>query len=229
MSKEADVRAEERYGQRESGKIMEESEALREQEKEAIIHQLNPHFIFNLLGAVRITVRTDPELAYDRIYDFSRYLRAVLRSFESRENVPFKEEVSDVLSFMNLEKLRFGDRIGFHTDIREEGFMLPPLLVMRLVDNALIHGLQRGERRGTIMLKSYRTTSEYIVQVEDDGTGFDAEVYESLPGDGGPKAGGLLNARYRMKTMVNGNLEIQSFIGIGTVVTLHIPILDRKA
>lgn len=208
---------------------MEESEELREQEKEAIIHQLNPHFIFNLLGAVRIAIRTDPELAYDRIYDFSRYLRAVFRSFESRENVLFKEEVSDVLSFINLEKLRFGDRIGFCTDIREEGFMLPPLSVIRLVENALIHGLERGERRGTIMVRSYRTPSEYIVQVEDDGTGFDAEAYERLSGDGGPKAGGLLNARYRMKTMVNGSLDIQSFIGIGTVVTLHIPVLNREA
>lgn len=208
---------------------MEELEELRKQEKEAIIHQLNPHFIFNLLGAVRIAVRTDPELAYDRIYDFSRYLRAVFRFLESRENVPFKEEVSDVLSFMNLEKLRFGDRIRFRTDIREEGFMLPPLSVVQLVDNALIHGLQRGEKRGTITLRSYRTSLEYIVQVEDDGTGFDAETYESLSDDDGPEAGGLLDARYRMKTMVNGNLDIQSFIGIGTVVTLHIPVWDGKA
>lgn len=208
---------------------MEESEELRKQEKEAIIHQLNPHFIFNLLGAVRIAVRMEPELAYDRIYDFSRYLRAVFRSFESQENVLFKEEVRDVLSFVNLEKLRFGDRIRFCTDIKEENFMLPPLSVLRLVDNALIHGLQRGERRGTIVLRSYRTPSEYIVQVEDDGTGFDAEAYESLPGDGGPGAGGLLNARYRMETMVSGNLEVQSYIGIGTVVTLHIPVLNGKA
>lgn len=85
-----------------------------------MIHQLNPHFIFNLMGAVRIAVRTDPELAYDRLYDFSRYLRAVFRSLESRENVSFREEVSDVRSFINLEKLRFGDRIRFRTDIKEE-------------------------------------------------------------------------------------------------------------
>ena len=194
-----------------------------------MIHQLNPHFIFNLMGAVRIAVRTDPELAYDRLYDFSRYLRAVFRSLESRENVSFREEVSDVRSFINLEKLRFGDRIRFRTDIKEEGFALPPLSVMVLVDNALIHGLEKGERRGTITLRSYRMPSEYIVQVEDYGTGFDAKAYESLPGDDGPKAGGLLNARYRMETMVNGSMDIQSFDGIGTVVTLHIPVLDRKA
>ena len=71
--------------------------------------------------------------------------------------------------------------------------------------------------------------SEYIVQVEDDGTGFDAQAYDDLPGSNGPEAGGLLNARYRMETMVNGQMDIQSFAGVGTVVTLHIPISDRKA
>lgn len=156
-------------------------------------------------------------------------MRAVLRSLESDGNVPFGEEVSDVRSFINLERLRFGDRIRFCMDIREEGFMLPPLSVMLLVDNALIHGMRRGERRGTITVRSYRMPSEYIVQVEDDGTGFDAQAYDDLPGSNGPEAGGLLNARYRMETMVNGQMDIQSFAGVGTVVTLHIPISDRKA
>ncbi len=212
-----------------TGVKMEELEELRKKEKEAVIRQLNPHFIFNLLGAVRITIKTDPEKAYNGIYDFSRYLRAVLRSLESDGNVPFREEVSDVCSFINLERLRFGDRIRFCMDIREEGFMLPPLSVMLLVDNALIHGMRRGERRGTITVRSYRMPSEYIVQVEDDGTGFDAQAYDDLPGSNGPEAGGLLNARYRVETMVNGQMDIQSFAGVGTVVTLHIPISDRKA
>lgn len=208
---------------------MEELEELRKQEKEAVIHQLNPHFIFNSLGAVRIASRIDPELAYDSIYDFSRYLRAVFRSLESRKNVSFKEEVNDVCSFINLEKLRFGDRMEFRADIREESFMLPPLSILPLVENALVHGLQKGDRRGTITLRSFRIPSSYVVQVEDDGTGFDAGAYEGLPGDDGADAGSLLNVRYRMETMVNGRMDIQSFGGIGTVVTLQIPVSDRKA
>lgn len=190
---------------------------------------MNPHFIFNSLGAVRIASRIDPELAYDSIYDFSRYLRAVFRSLESRKNVSFKEEVNDVRSFINLEKLRFGERMEFRADIREESFMLPPLSILPLVENALVHGLQKGDRRGTITLRSFRIPSSYVVQVEDDGTGFDARAYEGLPGDDGADAGSLLNVRYRMETMVNGRMDIQSFDGIGTVVTLQIPVSDRKA
>lgn len=200
-------------------------EDIREQEREAMIHRLNPHFIFNTLGAVRIAVRTDPELAYDRIYDFSRYLRAVMWSFESQETVLFRKEADDVLSYINLEKLRFGDKIAFRMDQREKDFMIPPLSVLPLVDNALRHGLQKGERSGTITVRSYRMPHEYIVQVEDDGTGFDAAAYDARPGDGGAKAGGLLNVRYRMKEMVNGGMDILSYSGVGTVVTLHIPVM----
>ena len=208
---------------------MEELEELRQQEKEAVIHQLNPHFIFNSLGAARIAVRTDPELAYESIYGFSRYLRAVLRSLESRENIPLKEEISDVRAFVNLEKLRFGSRIKFRTDIREENFSLPPLSVLALVENAFVHGLQKGDREGTVTVRSCRVPSACIVQVEDDGIGFDAEAYGNLHGDDGPKAGGLLKVRYRMETMTNGRMDIQSFAGVGTVVTLQIPVSERKA
>lgn len=206
--------------------MLKELEELRKEEKEAVIHRLNPHFIFNLLGAVRIITKTDPAAAYDRIYDFSRYLRAVLRSLEGDGTVLFQDEINDVRSFINLEKLRFGDGIRFHMDIREENFMLPPLTVIPLVDNALVHGMRRGEKRGTITVRSYRMPSEYIVQVEDDGTGFDAGPYGGSCENNGPKAEGLLNVKHRMETMVNGRMDIQSYRGIGTVVTLHIPVSE---
>lgn len=200
----------------------------RKQEREAVIHRLNPHFLFNTLGAVRIAVRTQPEFAYDRLYDFSRYLRAVIRSFEEQEPVLFREEADDVLSYLNLEKLRFGDKMIISTDLQEKGFMIPPMSVLPLVDNALRHGLQSGRRKGTIVIRSYRMPKEYIVQVEDDGTGFEAAAYDAAPGDDGTKAGGLLNVRYRMEKMVNGGMDILSYTGVGTVVTLHIPVVAER-
>lgn len=148
---------------------------------------------------------------------------------ESRENISLKEEMEDVCAFVNLEKLRFGDRIRFQTDIREENFGLPPLSVLALVENAFVHGLKKGDRKGTITVRSCRTPSACVVQVEDDGTGFDAEAYENLPGSDGPQAGGLLKVRYRMEAMVNGRMDIQSYAGAGTVVTLQVPVLERRA
>lgn len=200
-------------------------EDIREREREAVLRRLNPHFLFNTLGAVRIAVRTDPDLAYDRIYDLSRYLRAVMRSLERWENVPFRDEMNVVLAYVNLEKLRFGDKIAFRMELQEKDFMIPLLSVLPLVDNALRHGLQRGERKGTVTVRSYRVLHEHIVQVEDDGTGFDAAAHGELPDDGGAKEGGLPSVRYRMEKMVNGGMDILSYSGVGTVVTLHIPVM----
>lgn len=111
-------------------------ESIREKERKEMIRRLNPHFLFNTLGAVRIVVRTDPEQAYDRIYDFSRYLRAVISSFEKQDTIPFQEELDNVSSYVNLEKMRFGDKVAFNMDLREKDFKIPPLSVLPLVENA---------------------------------------------------------------------------------------------
>jgi len=202
-------------------------EDIREKERKDLIRRLNPHFLFNTLGAVRIIVRTDPELAYDRIYDFSRYLRAVIGSVEEQGNILFQEEMDNVSSYINLEKLRFGDKIMFRTQLREKDFRIPPLSVLPLVDNALRHGLQRGRRKGTIMIRSCRIPQEYIVQVEDDGMGFETAAYDASSGEAGRKAGGLSDVRYRMEKMINGSVDILSYTGVGTVVTLHIPVMTE--
>ncbi|MBD5453588.1 MAG: histidine kinase [Lachnospiraceae bacterium] len=201
----------------------EEAEKIKEQERQRIIHQIDPHFVFNTLGAIRIATKTNADLAYDMIYDFSKYLRAVLHTLTHRENILFKDEAEHVIAYLNLEKMRFGDNIVFRMDIQTEDFMLPPLSLAPLVDNAVRHGLQRGKRKGVVTLRTYQTAVEYIVQVEDDGVGFETAKYNALPADDSAQAGGLQRVRYLMEDMADGSMEIKSFIGTGTVVTLHIP------
>ena len=69
---------------------------------------------------------------------------------------------------------------------------------------------------------------EYIVQVEDDGTGFETAAYDAERGKDGWKAGGLSDVRYRVEKMVNGGMDILSYTGVGTVVTLHIPVVAER-
>ncbi len=201
----------------------EEAERIKEQERQRIIHQIDPHFVFNTLGAIRIATKTNADLAYDMIYDFSKYLRTVLHTLAHRENIFFKDEAAHVVTYLNLEKMRFGDDIEFRMDIQTEDFMLPPLSLIPLVDNAVRHGLQRGKRKGVVTLRTYQAAAEYIVQVEDDGVGFETAKYNALPADDGAQAGGLQRVRYLMENMADGSMEIKSFTGTGTIVTLHIP------
>lgn len=205
----------------------EELEKIKERERQRMVRQIDPHFIFNTLGAIRIATKTNADLAYDMIYDFSKYLRAVFHAMVHTESILFKEEVAHVISYMNLEKLRFGENIALHIDIQAEDFRLPPFSVQPLIDNAVRHGLEKGRRKGVVILRSYQTPAEYIVEVEDNGTGFEAADYIRLPADDGPEAGGLQRVRWLMENMTAGKLEIRSLMGIGTVVTLRIP-KDKK-
>jgi signal transduction histidine kinase len=80
--------------------------------------------------------------------------------------------------------------------------------------------LQKG---GTIHVVSYETEDEYLISVEDDGVGFDTNA---LLDD--RKHVGLRNIRERLKVMVNGTLEIESTIGVGTKVLIKIPKEVRR-
>ncbi|MCM1037853.1 MAG: histidine kinase [Ruminococcus sp.] len=207
----------------------QKEEKIRAEERGRILRLIDPHFIFNTLGAIRIATKTNADLAYHMIYDFTKYFRAVLGFLISDGNILFREEAACVLCYVDLEKIRFGENIVFHMEIGEENFMLPPLSVQPLVENAIRHGIIKGRGKGTVTLRSYQTVSEYIVQVEDDGTGFEAGGYNKMPGDDGPQAHSLQRIRYRVEKMTAGSMEVKSYIGVGTIVTLHIPKRGQEA
>lgn len=196
---------------------------VRLEERRHVIRRINPHFIFNTLAAIRIETKNNSDIAYDLIYDFSKYLRAVLQSLTHMEIISLWEEISNTTSYINLVRMRFGNNITIHMDLEETDFMLPPLSVQSLVENAVVHGLKKGKKKGNIQIKSYQTSAEYIVQVEDDGIGFDMEKEIAAPCENHLEKSGLQRVRYEVETMTGGNMEIQSIVGNGTVVTLHIP------
>lgn len=205
------------------------SEQIEAKEGQNLLRQINPHFIFNTLATIRIITKINPNLAYDMIYDFSKYLRAVFGSFTNPGNISFREETEYVISYTNLERIRFGGNIMLNMDNEEKDFMIPPLSLQPIVENAIIHGLKKGKIKGTISILSRQTKSEYIVEIKDDGVGFDVEEYYKTEEDMGTKAGGLQRVKCRLEEMTGGKLEIDSRSGAGTIVTLHIPkILKDK-
>ena len=194
-----------------------ESEYTETNERQRIIRQINPHFVFNTLATIRIITKINADLAYDMIYDFSKYLRAVFQSLTNPGYISFKEETDYIISYTNLQRIRFGNNIMLHFNFEETDFILPPLTLQPLVENAIIHGLKKGKVKGTVSIRSYKGLGEYIVEVEDDGVGFDVE--NSL------RDGGLQRVEYQLREMKGGNLEIKSAIGGGTLIVLHIPEL----
>jgi sensor histidine kinase YesM len=122
-----------------------------------------------------------------------------------------------VRHYISIENVRFPD-MTFTFEMNSDDFKIPALTVQPIVENAIKHGLMKLPKGGTINVLSYETDTEYCISVIDDGVGFDTSV---LSDD--RKHIGLRNIRERLKVMVNGTLEIESTIGVGTKVLIKIP------
>ena len=183
--------------------------------------QIRPHFIYNTLNSIRALIRIDPDGAYKAVYDFSTYLRANLSAADQRETISFREELEHIRAYINIEKIRFEDRLKVEFDIKSDAFQVPPLSVQPLVENAIKHGVCKKIQGGTVWVRSYKENEGYVVQVEDDGAGFDPEAVERQEKE--HLSMGLRNIRFRIGEISGGTMEIESRTGEGTKVTLHFP------
>lgn len=158
--------------------------------------------------------------------DFSRFLRGNMDSLNSRQPIGFDKELEHTKAYLSLEKYRFGNDLNILYNIESTQFVLPPLTLQPIVENAVRHGIREkpdGKGTVTIMTREYNDRNEIVVT--DDGTGFEPENY---PDSDKPHIG-IENVRYRLKNMSNGTLTINSEIGKGTVAVISVPKGDRNA
>ena len=184
-----------------------------------MLSQLQPHFLYNVLNSVYYLCRHDPEAARDMIDKFSDYLRNNLASLEQTERIPFREEYQHVQTYLSLEELRFGASLTVVYDIGTEDFLLPPLSVQPLVENAVRHGVTKKEGGGTVRLTTRETAESFVVTVSDTGRGFDPDHYM----DDGKIHVGIRNVRRRLEYMCGGTLTIVSAPGEGTTAVITLP------
>lgn len=209
---------------------LEQQAMQKELQLKVTLSQLQPHFIFNALGAIRIMIHTDAETAYDMLYDFSGFLRACINNLRNSNMISFSKELKQIRNYLNIEKKRFNERIQVIYEIETEEFDIPPLTVEPLVVNAVYYGLRKGKDRGTVTLRTYRKEKHVVVQVIDDGVGFDTEAWERahpLRGQeelNGASYMGLENIRSRLISQAGAEMIMDSSPETGTVITIHIPV-----
>jgi sensor histidine kinase YesM len=121
-------------------------EALQSQ-FESLKNQLSPHFLFNSLTALKTLIREAPETAQNYVNNLSRALRYTLQSNE-KQLVTLREEMIFMDSYLYLIKLRFDANLSINADIKEEysSYMIPPLTIQTLVENAIKHNEISRER-----------------------------------------------------------------------------------
>ena len=128
-----------------SKQVVEQEREINDMKIQIVISQIQPHFLYNTLNTIMYLCDKDPATAKRALHDFSLFLRGNMDSLISRSLVPLDQELRHVERYLELEKLRMGDELNVIYDISDNGFMLPPLTLQPLVENAVQHGLAKSD------------------------------------------------------------------------------------
>ncbi len=164
----------------------------RDSELKALKAQVNPHFLFNSLNSISALTSVDAKRAREMCILLADFLRSTLGLGE-KTAIPINEELQLVRAFLAVEKVRFGHRliVQEYVDPQALEFVVPPLLLQPLVENAVNHGVSNLVEGGWIKLEIKHIGNELSLLVENN---FDRES-PSRPGTGT----GLKNVRQRIE------------------------------
>ncbi len=211
-------------------KLEEQARLLLEARLDALQRQINPHFLFNTLNSITSLVRSQPELAREMIVKLANILRVLLKDREAF--VPFEEELAFTDDYLDIEQVRFGEKLRVVKEIAPETLQIvvPSMLLQPLIENSIKHGLEPRIEGGTVTLRSrVQEDGTLLIEVEDDGVGMapgravTGEIVR--PGTGI----GMRNVRERMQVLYGAAAEvtIESRPGRGTKVALSMPVVER--
>ena len=188
---------------------------------DALQMQLHPHFLFNTLNSISVMVLKGAGAeAIRAIRQLGDLLRATLQTAGTQE-VPLREEVAFVQGYLDIEKLRFGDRLRVEFEVADDAAaaMVPHLILQPLVENAIVHGLRSRDRDGHIRVVARRDGETLRLEVWDNGAG--------LPTNGETAASGvgLSNTRARLRELYGtaAYVHIGSGGALGTRAAIGLP------
>jgi hypothetical protein len=140
----------------------------RDAELRALRSQITPHFLFNALNSINALTSIDPAAARRMCLLLSDFFRGTLQ-MGSQERIALAQELSLIDQFLAIEQVRFGDRLKIERDIDEEAtrWMIPPLLLQPLVENAVTHGIADLVEGGTVRLSAHRIEQHLAIVVDN--------------------------------------------------------------
>ena len=184
-----------------------------------LMSQIQPHFLNNCLLGIKQLCDTEPVKASVALEHFAYYLRGNFYYITDPKPILFEKELEHLKDYLYLEKMRFEERITIKWDIRFTKFLIPPLTLQPLAENAVRHGITKNDGNGILTIRSYQKQQCVIVSIEDNGVGFDIH---SKKDDSRPHVG-IENVRKRLETQCGGRLKVESICNKGTLVTITLP------
>lgn len=197
----------------------------------ALQSQINPHFLFNALETIRMRsiIKKEDETA-KIIQNMAKMLR---KSFTwGRDWVTVKEELAVILSFLEIQKYRFDEKLEYILSIDEDAYeeIIPNMILLPFVENASIHGVEHKKEKGVIEIIIKRHADYLICEIKDNGPGIEEvklhQLLESLKMEEAIGENvGIKNVYYRLKMYYGSDFhfDIKSDLLEGTTISVHLP------
>ena len=213
--------------------VYEQQHMRQEAEMKSLQMQINPHFLYNTLDTINWMGRMK---GVDEVGEMASALGNLMRySLSKRDFVTIREELENLKDYIGIQNVRYGDRMSIRFQVEDEvkDCYIPKLLIQPILENAIVHGVEDKIEKGSIIIRIYQKNKELYVVVADDGVGMTQEAMETLIGaEPSSKFGhtsiGVSNVNRRIQAVFGKEygLMIQSQLGVGTTITLHMKTLE---
>jgi len=195
-------------------KFQQQGIVMANQEKElanakltAFRMQLHPHFLFNALNSVMSLIDVNKLKAKDMLVELSTLMRRLLEQ-DNRHTVTVRDELSFIQSYLELERLRFEDRLVITYLIEDEQYsaLVPNLILQPIIENAIKHGFSQSTENCEITLEIKSQPGEIVILIEDNG--IENPFIPRLPNSGGV---GLTNVYQRLEQMFGDEFSCAAY------------------
>ncbi|MDT3695577.1 MAG: histidine kinase [Ignavibacterium sp.] len=198
--------------------------AVKDFELKTLKAQLNPHFMFNAMNSIRALIEEDPQRAKDAITKLSNIMRYTLR-IERTETVPLSDELKTIRDYLDLEKIRFEERLQYNISSTPSAdrVEIPPMMVQTLVENGIKHGISKLTGGGEVDITASTDESTLIIQIRNNGQ-FNETALKISQGFGISNTKQRLSLLYGEKASLSLSNENKNIV----LATLKIPSGDTR-
>jgi signal transduction histidine kinase len=194
------------------------SELLAQTQLAALRLQIEPHFIFNSLNAVTALIREEKgDIAITMISSLGDLLRRVTDQ-SNRQMVVLEEEISFLSKYLEIQQMRFAERLRCHMDIPDslKKALVPDFILQPLVENAIKHGIAKRAKGGELKVQATRDDNVLTLNVYNDGPLLPEQVRDGV---------GIANARKRLLALYGDaqSMTLENQAGMGVLATVRLP------
>lgn len=209
----------------------------------ALQSQINPHFLYNTLDSIRSRALLDGQKEIASMTEIlAKFFRYCINNHESL--VTLREEINHINDYYYIQKYRFEEKLRMEIKAESEevfDLYLPKMTLQPLVENAMIHGLEKLVRQGSVIIQIAQTKQKLVITIADNGAGMSMEQLEKLnhrmkstyfdAGVRGKRNNGIalhnVNSRIRITFGEEYGIHYHSAEGLGTEAVVTLPRIDE--